>query len=116
MSYVPSYMGNQIRVDDSKLIQEENKNFCEPEDFESTVQIKELNEMPVRRGFSGIYDIQVSLKTQGQLQRIASTNHPIHIELTNDKTEALVTLSKNVDRTYVPSKDFVLYIRDTQMD
>ena len=57
MCYVPSYMGNQIRADDSKLIKEENKNGLEPEDFESTVEIKQLNEMPVRRGFSGIYDI-----------------------------------------------------------
>jgi hypothetical protein len=40
MCYIPSYMGNQIRADDSKLIQEENKNGYEPEDFESTVEIK----------------------------------------------------------------------------
>ena len=57
MGYVPSYLGNQIRVDDSKVIQEENKNGLEPEDFESTVEIQQLNEMPVRKGFSGIYDI-----------------------------------------------------------
>ena len=43
-------------------------------------------------------------------------NHPVHVELTNDKKEALVSLSEKVDRSYVPSKDFVLYIRDTMMD
>ena len=37
MGYVPSYLGNEIRVDDSKAIQEENKNGIEPENFESTV-------------------------------------------------------------------------------
>ena len=72
--------------------------------------------MPVRTQFSGLYDINVSVKTQGQLQRLASINHPIHVELTKDKKEALVTLSDQLDRSYVPSRDFVLYIRDTMMD
>ena len=40
MSYVPSYLGNQIRVNDSKVIQEENKSGLEPEEFESTVEIR----------------------------------------------------------------------------
>ena len=40
MSYVPCYLGNQIKVNDSKVIQEENKNGLEPEDFESTVEIR----------------------------------------------------------------------------
>ena len=40
MSYVPSYLGNLIRVNDSKAIQEENKNGLEPEDFESSVEIR----------------------------------------------------------------------------
>ena len=66
--------------------------------------------------FSGLYDIQVTVQTQGELQRLASTNHPVQVELSRDKKEALVTLSESVDRSYVPSQDFVLYIRDTQMD
>ena len=40
MGYVPSYLGNLIRVDDSKAVQEENKNGLELEDFESTVEIR----------------------------------------------------------------------------
>ena len=43
-------------------------------------------------------------------------NHPVHVELAKDRKEALVTLSEKVDRSYVPSKDFVLYIRDIMMD
>ena len=39
MSYVPSYLGNQIKFDDSKAIQEENKSGLEPENFHNTVEI-----------------------------------------------------------------------------
>ena len=72
--------------------------------------------MPRAKSFSGLYDIQVNVQTQGELQRLASINHPIQVELSRDKKEALVSLSESVDRSYVPSQDFVLYIRDTQMD
>ena len=57
MSYVPSYLGNQIKVNDSNVIQEENKNGLEPEDFESKVEIRKQHEMPLCKGFSGVYDI-----------------------------------------------------------
>ena len=40
VGYVPSYLGNQIKVHETKVIQEENKNELEPEDFDSTVEIR----------------------------------------------------------------------------
>ena len=70
----------------------------------------------MKHKFSGLYDIQIHVQAQGEIKRLASANHPILAGLTNDKKQALVRLSEDIDRSYVPCRDFVLYIRDSMMD
>ena len=49
---------------------------------------------------------------EGRLTRLASLNHPVHVRLAPEGTFAQVALKESVDRTLVPSRDFVLYVRD----
>ena len=71
--------------------------------------------MPVKEGWSGLWDIMVRVKGEGEIQRLASLNHPIKAQLSGDKSSAFITLKKTVDRSLVPCKDFVLRIRDEKM-
>ena len=71
--------------------------------------------MPIRTGWSGLWDIQVRVKGQGPIKRIASLNHPIKVQLDGDKASSVVSLKNTVDRTLVPCKDFVLLVRDEKM-
>ena len=71
--------------------------------------------MPVKKGWSGLWDIIVKVQCSGQLQRLASTNHPIKAQISPDKSSAIVTLRNTVDRSLVPCSDFVLLIKDENM-
>ena len=61
---------------------------------------------------SGLWDIQVQIHGEGKLERVASLNHPIVVKTAPSKTTAIVNLKPSVDRSLVPNRDFVLYIRD----
>ena len=61
---------------------------------------------------SGLWDIQVQIQGEGKIERVTSINHPIKVLTTPSKTSAIVKLKPSVDRSLVPNKDFVLYVRD----
>ena len=42
---------------------------------------------------------------------MASLNHPVKVSLAPDQTYAKVALKDCVDRTLVPCRDFVFYVR-----
>ena len=46
------------------------------------------------------------------MQRVSSLNHPIVVLTAPSKTSAMVSLKPSVDRSLVPNRDFVLYVRD----
>ena len=68
--------------------------------------------MPLSARASGLWDIQVQIHGEGKLERVASLNHPIVVKTAPSKTTAIVNLKPSVDRSLVPNRDFVLYIRD----
>lgn len=68
--------------------------------------------MPLSTRASGLWDIQVQIQGEGKLQRVASLNHPVVVKTAPSKTSAIVNLKPSVDRSLVPNRDFVLYIRD----
>ena len=68
--------------------------------------------MPVQTESSGLYDFQIQVVGEGRLTRLASLNHPVKVSLAPDETYAKVALKDCVDRTLVPCRDFVLYVRD----
>ena len=70
--------------------------------------------MPVKESASGLWDFHITVRSsgEGQLQRIASCNHPVQVLLAPSRKSAVVTLKPSIDRSLVPSQDFVLYIRD----
>ena len=46
------------------------------------------------------------------MTRLASLNHPVHVKSAPDGSFAHVSLKDCVDRSLVPCRDFVMYIRD----
>lgn len=68
--------------------------------------------MPVKTGWSGLWDIQVRVHGSGQIKRLASLNHPIKAQISPDNESAIVNLRDTVDRSLVPCNDFVLLVRD----
>ena len=91
---------------------EDNVVFEDPAKHASIQQVMDVEDMPIKARSSGLWDIQVQIQGEGQLQRIASINHPIQVKTTPSKKSAIVNLKSTVDRSLVPNKDFVLYIRD----
>ena len=68
--------------------------------------------MPVKARSSGLWDIQVNIQGEGEIERVSSLNHPVAVKLTENKTGAIVNLKPTVDRSFVPTSDFVLLVRD----
>ena len=65
MAYVPAYMGNV------------SKALVESGELQSEQTTQETNEMPVKQGFSGLWDINVTVKAEAPIERLASLNHPV---------------------------------------
>ena len=63
-----------------------------------------------------VWDVYIKVKSQDALTRLASVNHAVDIQLSDNKQEAVVKLCQDVDRKSVPNKDFVLYIRDEMVN
>ena len=69
--------------------------------------------MPKLTDESGKWDIQVQINGVADFQRVASTNHPIEVcTVAGDRTNARVCINPQVDRSFVPYKDFELFVRD----
>ena len=86
--------------------------FADPQKYASIHEVLEVESMPVRTQSSGLWDISVWVKGEGKLTRVASLNHPVIVSTTQDHSYAHVNLKPEVDRSLVPNRDFVLYIRD----
>ena len=115
MTYVPRYMGNQSNLPSLNRTDPQDLSTDQLDKLASLQNIAEVEEMPVKLRASGLWDFQIKVHGQGELERIASLNHPIQVTLSPDKTKASVCLKSTVDRSLVPNSDFVLYIRDLKM-
>ena len=71
--------------------------------------------MPIKQGFSGLWDINITVKAEAPIERLVSLNHPVNFNISSDQQTASISLKDSVDRTLVPCRDFVLLIRDTKM-
>jgi hypothetical protein len=60
--------------------------------------------------------VNITVKSQSKLSRIASINHAIECNLSNDDKEATIKLASDLDRKTVPFKDFVLYLSDEMVN
>ena len=65
MSYVPAYMGNVAKV------------LLTNDQLQSVQKVIENGEMPVKQGFSGLWDINVTVRAEDRIERLASRNHPV---------------------------------------
>ena len=62
-----------------------------------------------------LWNIKVNIQMSGQIKRLSSKTHSIDFELSQDKTQAMVTL-KDTDQNKVPTQDFHLLIRDSEIN
>ena len=76
MAYIPAYMGNVAKA--------------QPKVQKSEQAI--ANEMPIKQGFSGLWDINVTIKADAELERVASLNHPVQVSIAEDLKSASVSL------------------------
>ena len=72
-TYVPAYMGN---VSNQVSLQMQEGAQQDP----SILEVLEVQSMPDKTRSSGLWDIQLNIKGQGRLERIASLNHPIKVQ------------------------------------
>ena len=45
--------------------------------LQSVQKVIENGDMPVKQGFSGLWDINVTIKAEDKIERLASLNHPV---------------------------------------
>lgn len=109
MAFIPPYMGNASKalMEDLSLVE-----ATDPDKYTSLQEFIEMSEMPVQTRSSGLYDFKIQVLGEGKLTRLASLNHPVHVKLAPEGKYAQVSLKDCVDRSLVPSRDFVLYVRD----
>lgn len=112
-AYVPAYMGNAWKKSDSSDVERLIDTNDAGEIVNNEEIVQDVNEMPLKAQASGLWDIQVQVRGEGKLERVTSLNHPCTVLTTPSKTSALVSLKPSVDRSLVPTKDFVLYVRDS---
>ena len=117
MAFVPAYLGNVSkskigRMDSSEYYASESYDSIESERSQSIQEVLDFQDIPVKTRSSGLWDLQVTVQGEGKLERVASINHPVKVRTNKSKTTAVVSLKPSVDRSLVPCKDFVLYVRD----
>jgi len=78
--------------------------------------VHELQKMPTVLKSPAIWDVNVTIKSNTQLSRLVSLNHPIVIQFSDGKKLASVQLAATVKKEFVPCKDFVLLFRDEGME
>ena len=104
-SFVPAYLGNSSC---SLMVEQTEK-------YKSTQEMAKVDLIPAKTNWLGLWDLEIRLKGQGTFERLCSLNHPIRIQLAQDKKQAIISLKRTVDRSIVPCEDFVLYIRDDKI-
>ena len=67
------------------------------------------------KGVPYLWNINVQVMTQGNLTRLSSRNHNVDIKLSENKSSATITLNES-EKNITPQKDFVLLIRDTNIN
>ena len=72
--------------------------------------------MPTVLKSPAIWDVNVTIKSNAQLSRLVSLNHPIAIQFSDANKLASVQLAATVKKEFVPCKDFVLLFRDKGME
>ena len=120
MSFVPPYMGDlQTYVSKGVSFVGQEIPAKNLSSFQQSLHQKELCEFlsqPLSSKSEVIWDVYIRLKSQDAITRLASVNHAVDVQLSENKQEAVVKLSQEVDRKSVPNKDFVLYIRDEMVN
>jgi hypothetical protein len=71
---------------------------------------------PMSSKSSVLWNISVNILDQGAISRLTSINHEVDVSTTEKSNQAHVTLSKNVDKSSVPHQDFVLMIRNDNVN
>ena len=71
---------------------------------------------PISSQSSVLWNISVNILDQVTITRLTSINHEVDVSTTENSNQAHITLSKNVDKTSVPHQDFVLMIRNNNVN
>ena len=120
MAYVPAYMGDvaaQINANSSKLnLDSTLKKPNSAEDQKQLTEFFDALNTPADQGNSGLWDIQIQVNAVRKLERLTSVNHLVEVDLDDSMTFARLKLSDDIDKTLVPCKDFVLYIKEQKAD
>jgi hypothetical protein len=74
--------------------------------------VMDVNTMPTTMKSEALWNIQVQVSGSSSILRLVSLNHPIDVAMSPKKTDAHVRISKDLDRTLVPNRDFVLLFQD----
>eukprot|EP00347_Sterkiella_histriomuscorum_P020358 403338114 len=122
ISYVPRYMGNiQQYIDTGMQFKGQNATTVP---FSQTVKqqrknnIMDIADLPTTNTPPYLWNLHLDICMTAQIKRISSRNHRINIQNVKSPTfgyTAIVTLGDEV-RNYVPDKDFILYIKDDNLD
>ena len=75
VSYVPAYLGNSSC---SLMVEQSEK-------FQSIQEVYNAETMPAKVGWSGLWDLQLRVNGQAPLERLCSLNHPIKVQLSENK-------------------------------
>ncbi len=120
LTFVPPYMGNiQTYVTKGVSFKGESvpaKNLSSAKQSAHEVELMEFLSQPVSARSDVIWDVQVKVKSQAKISRIASINHAIEFTLSSNEQEATIQLASSEDRKKVPGRDFVLYLRDEMVN
>lgn len=63
-----------------------------------------------------VWDVSLNIEMQGRISRLASRHHKIKYELNSDGNQGRVVLADELDKSMIPQKDFVLLIRDSEIN
>jgi len=81
------------------------------------MMIQEIEELPISSGASAyLWNVKLKIHMNEQLKRVASRNHKIQVSVSNDGKEVDVALDGSEDLLTAPTKDFILLIRDDNIN
>ena len=73
--FVPAYLGNSSC---SLMVEQSEK-------FKSTQDTTNVDKIPPKTNWLGLWDLEIRLRGQGTFERLCSLNHPIKIQISPDK-------------------------------
>jgi hypothetical protein len=79
-------------------------------------EINELMNLPISSKSSVLWNISVNILDQGAISRLTSINHEVSVSTTDKSNQVHITLSKNVNKSSVTHKDFVLIFRNDNVN